>query len=93
MLKVRSGSDTDTSDSLSSENVENSEKDSNTDNKVPKNDDPDVLQSIGSVKKTSNDIQEKMTSHLDKLDALLTKSENAQYAMAQQNKEMKSMKK
>lgn len=36
------------------------------------------------------DIPSKMTSQLDKLDALLTKTEDAQYSMAHQNKQMKS---
>lgn len=36
------------------------------------------------------DMQQKMTGQLDKLDMLLTKTENAQYAMQHQTKQMKS---
>lgn len=36
------------------------------------------------------DMQQKMSSGLDKLDSLLTKTENAQASMAHQNKQMKS---
>lgn len=36
------------------------------------------------------DMQQKMSSGLDKLDSLLTKTENAQYSMAHQSKQMKS---
>ncbi|XP_012153770.1 uncharacterized protein LOC100880813 isoform X1 [Megachile rotundata] len=35
------------------------------------------------------DINEKMGSHLDKLDSLITKAENAQYSMQHQTKQMK----
>ena len=35
------------------------------------------------------DINEKMGSHLDKLDSLVTKAENAQYSMQHQTKQMK----
>lgn len=40
--------------------------------------------------KDPKDIPSKMSNQLDKLDALLTKTENAQYSMAHQNKQMKS---
>lgn len=36
------------------------------------------------------DMQQKMSSGLDKLDSLLAKTENAQQSMAHQNKQMKS---
>lgn len=35
------------------------------------------------------DLNEKMGSHLDKLDSLITKAENAQYSMQYQTKQMK----
>lgn len=35
------------------------------------------------------DLNEKMGSHLDKLDSLVTKAENAQYSMQHQTKQMK----
>ncbi|XP_076289747.1 uncharacterized protein LOC143213609 [Lasioglossum baleicum] len=35
------------------------------------------------------DLNKKMGSHLDKLDSLITKAENAQYSMQHQNKQMK----
>lgn len=35
------------------------------------------------------DLNEKMGSHLDKLDSLITKAENAQYSMQHQTKQMK----
>lgn len=35
------------------------------------------------------DIDEKMGSHLDKLDSLITKADNAQYSMQYQSKQMK----
>ncbi|XP_014297729.1 uncharacterized protein LOC103580799 [Microplitis demolitor] len=37
------------------------------------------------------DINEKMGSHLDKLDSLITKAENAQYSMQHQTKQMKKI--
>lgn len=36
------------------------------------------------------DMQQQMSSGIDKLDSLLTKTENAQYSMAHQTKQMKS---
>lgn len=38
----------------------------------------------------NQDMQQQMSSGIDKLDSLLTKTENAQYAMAHQSKQMKS---
>lgn len=38
----------------------------------------------------STDMQQKMAGQLGRLDSLLTKTENAQYSMQQQNKQMKS---
>lgn len=35
------------------------------------------------------DLDKKMGSHLDKLDSLITKAENAQYSMQHQTKQMK----
>ncbi|CAD6245134.1 GSCOCG00013545001-RA-CDS [Cotesia congregata] len=37
------------------------------------------------------DLNEKMGSHLDKLDSLITKAENAQYSMQHQTKQMKKI--
>lgn len=89
LLKIRSGSDTDT-DSASSENVDTAEKDSGSIKKDGNNDDSSVQQNVSDAKTASSDLSYKMTSHIDKLDALLTKAENAQYSMAHQNKQMKS---
>lgn len=41
------------------------------------------------AKKTTLDIQKKMTSHLDKLDSLINKADNAELAMAAQTQQMK----
>ena len=41
------------------------------------------------VKPKVIDITEKMGSHLDKLDSLINKAENAQYSMQHQTKQMK----
>lgn len=41
-------------------------------------------------KQSSIDMQQKMSNQIDKLDLLLTKSENAQYSMEHQNKQIKS---
>lgn len=37
------------------------------------------------------DLNEKMGSHLDKLDSLITKAENAQYSMRHQTNQMKKI--
>lgn len=37
------------------------------------------------------DLNEKVGSHLDKLDSLITKAENAQYSMQHQTKQMKKI--
>ncbi|XP_066602872.1 uncharacterized protein [Prorops nasuta] len=44
----------------------------------------------GEVKSKSADINKKMASHLDKLDSLINKAENAQYSMQHQTKQMRS---
>lgn len=46
--------------------------------------------SIDHLKKSSTDLHQKMSSQVDKLDILLAKSENAQYSMDHQNKQIKS---
>lgn len=46
--------------------------------------------SIDHLKKSSTDLHQKMSSQVDKLDILLAKSENAQYSMEHQNKQIKS---
>lgn len=43
-----------------------------------------------STSQRATDINEKMGSHLDKLDSLITKAENAQYSMQHQSKQMRS---
>lgn len=47
-------------------------------------------ESVGQVRKMSSDLQQKMSGQLDKLDVLLSKTENAQYSMEHQNKQIKS---
>jgi len=42
-----------------------------------------------SVQPKQVDLNQKMGSHLDKLDSLITKAENAQYSMQHQTKQMK----
>lgn len=44
----------------------------------------------GAATSSDQDMQQKMSSGLDSLDSLLAKTENAQYAMAHQSKQMKS---
>lgn len=48
------------------------------------------MSDIGVIKASTSSMQEKMSCQFDKLDAMLNKAENAQYAMAHQNKQMKS---
>lgn len=80
LLKIRGGGETD-GDSISQIDGE-------------LNSDPnDSDQSAANPSKSSGgstDIQQKMSGQLDKLDSLLTKTENAQYSMANQNKQIKS---
>lgn len=54
------------------------------------NESSDAAQAGGSSS-GNPDMQKKMATGIDKLDSLLSKTENAQYSMAQQNKQMKSM--
>lgn len=46
---------------------------------------------INAIKNSSMDMQQKMSCQFDKLDSMLSKAENAQYSMAQQNKDMKRL--
>lgn len=46
---------------------------------------------ISAIKQSSMDMQQKMSCQFDNLDSMLTKAENAQYSMAQQNKDMKRL--
>lgn len=50
-----------------------------------------VNESVNEVKKTTTDLQQKMSGQLNKLDALLSKTENAQSSMEHQNKQIKSI--
>lgn len=43
------------------------------------------------LSKQSKDMQAKMSNQIDKLDSLLSKTENAQYSMEHQNKHIKSL--
>lgn len=43
------------------------------------------------LKQSSMDMQQKMSCQFGKLDTLLNKAENAQYAMAQQTKDMRGL--
>ncbi|XP_054003236.1 uncharacterized protein LOC128889543 [Hylaeus anthracinus] len=56
-------------------------------------DDRKTLDNVKPVPSTPKkvDINEKMGSHLDKLDSLITKAENAQYSMQHQTKQMKKI--
>nr|XP_033339675.1 uncharacterized protein LOC117228101 [Megalopta genalis] len=54
----------------------------------------DDKQTVGNIESEPTplkkiDLNEKMGSHLDKLDSLITKAENAQYSMQHQTKQMK----
>lgn len=49
-----------------------------------------VPAAAGASATSQQDMQRKMSRGIDPLDALLTKTENAQYAMAHQSKQMKS---
>lgn len=44
----------------------------------------------GGAAASQPDVQKKMSRGIDKLDSLLTKTENAQYSMAHQSQQMKS---
>lgn len=43
------------------------------------------------IREAKRDIQKKMTSHLDKLDSLINKAENAEISMSEQTKQMSRM--
>lgn len=92
MLKIRGGADADESQPADSEGASNV---ANTDTKPSvDSDDQNCIDGATSsneqLKKVSTDMQQKMSGQIDKLDLLLTKAENAQYSMANQNKQMKS---
>lgn len=81
LLKIRGGVEGEQSDQ---------EQSNETNEAAPNQTDISLNESITEMKKTSTDMQQKMSGQLNKLDVLLTKSENAQYSMAHQNKQMKS---
>lgn len=93
LLKIRGGADGDEPQLADGDSVSNV---------IPTDDEPSLdsdaqdaadgarSSQIQHLKKASTDINEKMSCQLGKLDSLLTKAEDAQYSMAQQNKQMKS---
>lgn len=83
-MKIRGGAEGENSDSEPSKADEKS---------IEGNDSTEqsVSESVAGVKKHSTVMQQKMSGQLDKLDALLTKTENAQYSMESQNKQIKSL--
>lgn len=93
LLKIRGGADGEDPQQVDGEGVSNivsSAAESATDNVDDQSSIEGAATSNQQLKKSSTDMQQKMSSHIDKLDALLTKAENAQYSMAHQNKQMKS---
>lgn len=62
---------------VASDNLETNKTQSDTDVKV--------------IKESTTSLQQKMMCQFDKLDAMLNKSENAQYAMSHQNQQMKKV--
>ncbi|XP_031828524.1 uncharacterized protein LOC116425230 [Nomia melanderi] len=98
LLKVRVGSKNNTPDHKSTERNHNETEQIN--NETEANDEqlmvdlPDDKKTEENIKSDSTtpkkiDINEKMGSHLNKLDSLITKAENAQYSMQHQTKQMK----
>lgn len=84
LLKIRGGAD----DIESNE----SDGDKNDDgNKLTNPNEGNASAPITPAKRSSNDMEQKMSSQVDNLDSLLTKVENAHYSMSHQKKQMKSM--
>lgn len=50
-----------------------------------------VISDTAIMKQRATDMKQKMSSQFDALDSMLVKAENAQYSMAQQNKDIKRM--
>lgn len=74
LLKIKGGDGTEPSDT--------DEGEVNAETSQPSN--------VAAGQPAQQDMQQKMSSGFDKLDSLLTKTENAQASMAHQNKQMKS---
>ena len=98
LLKVRVGSRNHTPDHKSTERNHNKTKE--IQDEAPMNDETMTVElsddkssmentKPDTVKPKVIDITEKMGSHLDKLDSLINKAENAQYSMQHQTKQMK----
>lgn len=51
----------------------------------------DELTNLSGLRKSTMDVQQKMASQFGKLDSLLTKAENAEYAMKKQTRDMKGL--
>lgn len=97
LLKVKVGSKNNTPDHKFTERNHNETKDidpetsMNEENLTVEFTDQKHMENIETntaIPKTI-DLNEKMGSHLDKLDSLITKAENAQYSMQYQTKQMK----
>ncbi|XP_055326514.1 uncharacterized protein LOC129580273 [Sitodiplosis mosellana] len=81
LLKIKGGDGAEGSDATGDEGESNAETSSQSANVASDGSAPTPAQP---------DLQQKMSSGMDKLDALLTKTENAQYSMGHQTKQMKS---
>lgn len=99
LLKIRGNQKTDMPDDLQQPTSSNESESANSGNQSNNIDVAlDNLETIKTqsatdvkvIKETTTSLQQKMTCQFDKLDAMLNKSENAQYAMSHQNKQMKS---
>ncbi|XP_015435202.1 PREDICTED: uncharacterized protein LOC107190831 [Dufourea novaeangliae] len=98
LLKVKVGSKNNTPDRKTTEGNRNEPKDIINETEINEEQltvdlskDEKTIENIKSNSTTQKqiDINEKMGSHLDKLDCLITKAENAQYSMQHQTKQMK----
>lgn len=93
LLKIRGGAEGDDPQLADGEGVSNivsSAAESASDNVDDQSSVDGAATSIQHLKESSTDMQQKMSSQINKLDTLLSKAENAQYSMAHQNKQMKS---
>lgn len=83
LLKIKGGDGTEGSEAAAGSGVASAETSGQSDNAAAGG-------SGAAPAPVPQNMQQKMSSGLDKLDSLLTKTENAQYSMAHQSKQMKS---
>jgi len=96
LLKIRGNQKTDMPENLeaaSSNESDNSNSGNQSNNIDVALDNLETMKTqadVNVIKESTTNLQQKMSCQFDKLDAMLNKAENAQYAMSHQNKQMKS---